>query len=79
MVSFHLQQHVWTLRVICLVKLSDRKRQILYVFTYVFNLKIKQMNKYLKKKGTELKIQRTNQWLPEGRGIGEMVKTGEGN
>ena len=44
---------------------SDGQRQILYDFTYMWNLKAKQMNKH-NKTNTE-----NNRWLPEGRGVGE--------
>lgn len=46
----------------------DRKWQIPYDFTYMWNLKAK----------TDLQIQRTNLWLPEGRGV-EMGQIGEGD
>ena len=45
-----------------------RQRQILYDFTYMWNLKNK-TNKHNKTE-TELQIQRTNTWLPEWRGAG---------
>ena len=48
---------------------SGRERQILYFFTYMWNLKIK-TNKQ-NKKNTDSQIQRTNRWLPEGRGVEE--------
>ena len=37
----HLQLHGWKLGVLCLVKMSDRERQILYVIIYMWNLKNK--------------------------------------
>ena len=37
--------------------------RILYVFTYMQNLKSKQMNKYNKRN----RVQRTDEWLQEGR------------
>ena len=54
----YCQQHGWTWRVSCLVKL-DRKRQILHAFTYMQNVKNK-MNEY-KKAERNLQIQRTNE------------------
>ena len=52
-------------------EMSDRERQILYDLTYMWTPKNK-TNKQNKMK-TDSQIQRTNEWLPEGRGreIGE--------
>ena len=49
---------------------SDTVRQILYNFTYMWNLKTKQKNKT----ETDSYIQKTNLWLPEERGqrMGEI-------
>ena len=46
---------------------SDRERQTLYDFTYMWNLKNK----------TNITKQR-KKWLPEGKGVGDG-KRGEGN
>ena len=46
-----------------LSEMSDRERQMLYIFTYVWNLK-NNTNEYNK---TETESQRTNWWLLEMR------------
>ena len=57
--------------------MSDRKGQILYVFTYMYNLKSKKkkrrrrIEEQIQQRETDSQIQRTNQCLPEGRGMGE--------
>ena len=50
--------------------MSDGERQILYDIIYMWNLKLKQANEYNKIE-TDSQIDRTNQWLPVGRGKGE--------
>ena len=56
---------------------SDRGRQILYDFTFRWNLKIKtkQINPYNK---TETELQRTNKWLPE-QWAGRKKEIGDGD
>ena len=39
--SCHLQQHGWTLRLLCKLNKSDRERQIPHDLSYAWNLKIK--------------------------------------
>ena len=53
--------------------MSDRERQISYDFTYVWNLKTKQMNK---QKENRLIDTENKQVVPRGVGWGEI---GEGN
>ena len=48
-----------------------RKKQILYDFTYMWNLKNK-TNEQIQTRETESQIQRTNRRLPEGRRIGHV-------
>ena len=48
---------------------SDRERQIPYDFTYMWILKNK-TNEEMKQKKTLQNLQRTEYWLPEGRGVG---------
>ena len=57
--------------------MSDRKGQIPHDFTYMWNLKSK-TNEHNK---TEIdsQIQRTNKYLPKGRGAGGMSEIGEGD
>jgi len=54
---------------IMLSEIRQRERQILYVITYMWNLKSKQTSKYNKNE-TESQICRTNLWLQAGRGKG---------
>ena len=54
---------------------SDREKETLYDFTYIWNLK-NQMNK-LNKTETELLTQRTKGCLPEEKGLGRRKEIGE--
>ena len=45
-----------------LCEMSDRERQILYDFIYMWNLKRKQRNKHNRRE-TESQIQSINKWL----------------
>ena len=54
---------------------SDGERQISHDLTYTCNLK----NKRINKTETDSQIQRTNRWLPEGQGVGEIDEIGEGD
>ena len=57
---------------IMLNKMSDRERQIVYAFTYRWNLKLKQINKYNKNILTDQKKKKKNNWwLTERTGLGE--------
>ena len=49
---------------------SDRERQILYDITCMWNLKIN-ANEYIYAKKKQTQVQKTNQWLPKGRGKGK--------
>ena len=57
MKSCHFRKHKWTQNVIMLSEISER--QIAHDFTYIWNLKSKQMNKFNKIE-TASQIQRTN-------------------
>ena len=46
---------------------SDRKRQILYDVTYMWNLK-NSTNELIYKTETDLQTYKTNLWLPKGKG-----------
>ena len=52
---------------------SDRESQIPYNFTYVWNLK----NKINEQQNRNKLIDRTNWWLPDGKGIGVLGERGE--
>ena len=56
------------------LNMSDRKRQIPYDLTYMWNLKKQTKTKTPE---TDSWIPRTNWWLLERRGGGEKVETGE--
>ena len=78
MKSCHLWQDKcgWTwMEGIILSTKSDGERQISHDLTYTCNLK----NKRINKTKTDSQIQRTNQWLPEGQGVGEIDEIGEGD
>ena len=67
MKSWHLCQNGWNWKEYHVqLSKSDRERQIPYDFTYMWNLK--KVNEYNKTE-TDSQIQRTNQWLPEGRKV----------
>lgn len=54
---------------------SNRERKTPYVLTYMWNLRIKEINKHNKTE-TDSKIQMIKRWLPEGMGWG-ISKIGE--
>ena len=64
---------------IMLSETSQTERQILYDFNYRWNLKkfFLKKNEYNKKE-KDSQIQRTNQWLPVGRGKGSRANKGKG-
>ena len=55
---------------IMLSEISQTEKNKYYMFTYVWNLKTKQTNKYNRTE-TDSQIQRTNLQLPEAREWGE--------
>ena len=61
---------------IILSEMSDKVGQILYIFTYMWNLKNKQMDSYNKNKNIFID---TENKLVVTRGEGERDKIGEGN
>ena len=55
---------------IMILSMSDRKRQISYDITCMCNLKENDTHELIYKTGTDSQTQRTNLWLPEGKGVG---------
>ena len=57
---------------------QTEKRQILYDFTSMWNLKNKKQTSVYDKKVSDPQIKRTNSWLPVGkRDVGAMTEKGE--
>ena len=56
-----------------------RERQILYDFTYMWDLKTKQMNKHKIEKMRLIYTENKLVMAAKGKGVGEISETGEGD
>ena len=72
---YHLQQMDGPRGYYAKYNVRQRKINIIWFHLYVES---KEQNKWTNKKEADLRIQRTNWWLPGGRGIGGMGETSKG-